>query len=126
MQSEHFSVRSGFGSGLSQIPFQLGFPSGFGEGEDETEDSRMSDRASMLSSVTNQDAGSRSARWSEATSAAGAPTRAEEAVDEDEEGHDSGLSNIEERTEVGSSAAPSRRESVKSEVNGGLDSAGEF
>ncbi|GAA5910048.1 uncharacterized protein JCM6883_000537 [Sporobolomyces salmoneus] len=37
VQSEHFSVRSGFGSGLSQIPFQLGFPSGFGDGEGEGE-----------------------------------------------------------------------------------------
>ncbi|GAA6021261.1 hypothetical protein JCM11491_001530 [Sporobolomyces phaffii] len=33
VQSEQFSVRSGFGSGLSQIPFQLGFPSGFGDGD---------------------------------------------------------------------------------------------
>lgn len=31
VQSSAISVRSGFGSGLSQIPFQLGFPSGFGE-----------------------------------------------------------------------------------------------
>lgn len=29
VQSQAMSVRSGFGSGLSQIPFQLGFPSGF-------------------------------------------------------------------------------------------------
>ncbi|GAA5863280.1 hypothetical protein JCM3774_000840 [Rhodotorula dairenensis] len=39
VQSTAISVRSGFGSGLSQIPFQLGFPSGFGEGE-EDEDER--------------------------------------------------------------------------------------
>lgn len=38
VQSTAISVRSGFGSGLSQIPFQLGFPGGFGEGEDEDED----------------------------------------------------------------------------------------
>lgn len=38
VQSTAISVRSGFGSGLSQIPFQLGFPSGFGEGEDEDGD----------------------------------------------------------------------------------------
>ncbi|GAA5983349.1 hypothetical protein JCM10908_000250 [Rhodotorula pacifica] len=35
VQSSAISVRSGFGSGLSQIPFQLGFPSGFGEGEED-------------------------------------------------------------------------------------------
>ncbi|GAA6059044.1 hypothetical protein JCM10212_001269 [Sporobolomyces blumeae] len=42
VQSEAFSVRSGFGSGLSQIPFQLGFPSGFGD--------EASDRGSVMTS----------------------------------------------------------------------------
>ncbi|GAA5854227.1 hypothetical protein JCM8547_001741 [Rhodosporidiobolus lusitaniae] len=49
VQSEAFSVRSGFGSGLSQIPFQLGFPSGFGD--DELDDGR-SERGSIISTGT--------------------------------------------------------------------------
>ncbi|GAA6001565.1 hypothetical protein JCM10207_006726 [Rhodosporidiobolus poonsookiae] len=48
VQSEAFSVRSGFGSGLSQIPFQLGFPSGF----DDNDVDGASDRASLLSTRT--------------------------------------------------------------------------
>ncbi|GAA5915043.1 hypothetical protein JCM6882_006765 [Rhodosporidiobolus microsporus] len=52
VQSEAFSVRSGFGSGLSQIPFQLGFPSGFGDdGASEMGDG-ASDRGSMISTGT--------------------------------------------------------------------------
>ncbi|GAA5975777.1 hypothetical protein JCM11641_005870 [Rhodosporidiobolus odoratus] len=47
VQSQAISVRSGFGSGLSQIPFQLGFPSGFGEDGD-----GASDRGSMISTGT--------------------------------------------------------------------------
>ncbi|GAA5839292.1 hypothetical protein JCM11251_006028 [Rhodosporidiobolus azoricus] len=55
VQSEAFSVRSGFGSGLSQIPFQLGFPSGFGD--DATSElgdagDGASDRGSMISTAT--------------------------------------------------------------------------
>ncbi|GAA6028368.1 hypothetical protein JCM8097_006997 [Rhodosporidiobolus ruineniae] len=56
VQSEAFSVRSGFGSGLSQIPFQLGFPSGFGDdGASEMGDHDVdgrSDRGSIISSAT--------------------------------------------------------------------------
>ena len=54
VQSAAISVRSGFGSGLSQIPFQLGFPSGFGDdgftdaGDDE-DDLDERDRRSMMS-----------------------------------------------------------------------------
>lgn len=47
VQSTAISIRSGFGSGLSQIPFQIGFPSGFGEGEGE--ELEGDDRRSMLS-----------------------------------------------------------------------------
>ncbi|GAA5964719.1 hypothetical protein JCM3765_004367 [Sporobolomyces pararoseus] len=97
VQSEQFSVRSGFGSGLSQIPFQLGFPSGFGDDDEDLEEDR-SDRGSMLSNVTTQRAGE---RWS---------GRGIEIDQEEEE--DDGLSRIEETTERGSSN--SRRESVKS------------
>jgi len=71
-QSEHFSVRSGFGSGLSQIPFQLGFPSGFGEGEE----GEGSERGSMISSRNEG-----KERWSA----------------QEDEGE--GLSEVEERTE---------------------------
>ncbi|BGP16534.1 hypothetical protein JCM10213_001128 [Rhodosporidiobolus nylandii] len=49
VQSQAISVRSGFGSGLSQIPFQLGFPSGFGE---DGEGDGASDRGSMISTGT--------------------------------------------------------------------------
>lgn len=45
------SIRSGFGSGLSQIPFQLGFPSGFGEDgfSDAGGDDEDATRRSLLS-----------------------------------------------------------------------------
>ncbi|GAA5926033.1 uncharacterized protein JCM15063_005190 [Sporobolomyces koalae] len=103
VQSEHFSVRSGFGSGLSQIPFQLGFPSGLGEGEEGSE------RGSMISTGAE--------RWS----GQGDMSLGQQAhLDEDEDAHgpdhESALSRVEEQTEIGTdeSATPSRRESVKS------------
>ncbi|BGP02315.1 Proteophosphoglycan ppg4 [Rhodotorula toruloides ATCC 204091] len=51
VQSSAISVRSGFGSGLSQIPFQLGFPSGFGEDgfSDAGGDDEDATRRSLLS-----------------------------------------------------------------------------
>ncbi|GAA5910590.1 hypothetical protein JCM8208_007441 [Rhodotorula glutinis] len=54
VQSAAISVRSGFGSGLSHIPFQLGFPSGFGddgstEAGDDDDDLDERDRRSMMS-----------------------------------------------------------------------------
>ncbi|GAA5918923.1 hypothetical protein JCM1841_006685 [Sporobolomyces salmonicolor] len=92
VQSEAFSVRSGFGSGLSQIPFQLGFPSGFGE-----DDTGMSERGSMMT------AGSRDSRFS--------GMEGEDAQEsEDDQGK---LSGVEEMTEPASSVQ-SRRESAAS------------
>lgn len=73
-QSEHFSVRSGFGSGLSQIPFQLGFPSGFGD--------EGSERGSMIS--RSGGGGEGKERWSTA---------------QGEEGEEEGSSQVDERTE---------------------------
>ena len=73
-QSEHFSVRSGFGSGLSQIPFQLGFPSGFGD--------EGSERGSMIS--RSGGGGEGKERWSTA---------------QEEEGEEEGSSQVEERAE---------------------------
>lgn len=55
VQSAAISVRSGFGSGLSQIPFQLGFPSGFGEGEDEDVDVEDEDRERADDQDRNRD-----------------------------------------------------------------------
>ena len=55
VQSTAISVRSGFGSGLSQIPFQLGFPSGFGEGEDEDEDEDHREQADDQNGRLNRD-----------------------------------------------------------------------
>ncbi|GJN90789.1 hypothetical protein Rhopal_003803-T1 [Rhodotorula paludigena] len=50
VQSAAISVRSGFGSGLSQIPFQLGFPSGFGDDDGFTDagDEGRSERGSFV------------------------------------------------------------------------------
>ncbi|GAA5887206.1 hypothetical protein JCM5296_004562 [Sporobolomyces johnsonii] len=92
VQSEAFSVRSGFGSGLSQIPFQLGFPSGFGE-----DDTGMSERGSMITT------GSRDSRFSGMEG-----EHAQES--EDDQGK---LSGVEEMTEPASSVQ-SRRESAAS------------
>ncbi|BGP40427.1 hypothetical protein JCM10450v2_004410 [Rhodotorula kratochvilovae] len=75
VQSAAISVRSGFGSGLSQIPFQLGFPSGFGEdGFTDIEEDERSERGSLLSRdsrVPASEMGGASARQSYASSMGG-------------------------------------------------------
>lgn len=51
VQSQAISIRSGFGSGLSQIPFQLGFPSGLAGG---------SERGSIMTTASGATRDSRS------------------------------------------------------------------
>ena len=89
-ESAAISVRSGFGSGLSQIPFQLGFPSGLDGG---------SDRGSMTGSergsiMTMDPGGERDSRMFE------------ESDEEDERG----LSGIDEGDENGRTSVASFRE----------------
>ncbi|GAA6058427.1 hypothetical protein JCM3770_000467 [Rhodotorula araucariae] len=87
VQSAAISVRSGFGSGLSQIPFQLGFPSGFGEdGFTDIDEDERSERGSLLSRDSrvppSEGGGTDSARQSYASSMRGVEDQDNTADDE--------------------------------------------
>jgi hypothetical protein len=91
VQSEQFSVRSGFGSGLSQIPFQLGFPSGFGEEEEEEEEEDEGQRGSTgverwsgVSEEENVDRSSTGQSINNTRPTSPPPPRREEEEDEDQ------------------------------------------
>ncbi|GAA5921796.1 hypothetical protein JCM3775_001823 [Rhodotorula graminis] len=107
VQSAAISVRSGFGSGLSQIPFQLGFPSGFGDdgftdAGDDDDDLDERDRRSMMSAggestmggVPRSENGPGSVRQSYASSMVG------ESEDEHDEGDEQVVLVQAERTVV--------------------------
>lgn len=76
VQSQAISVRSGFGSGLSQIPFQLGFPSGLDGG---------SERGSMISLDSRRSSNATSFVDAEDGEMGVRETDDEEEEDEDEE-----------------------------------------
>ncbi|KAI5480782.1 membrane anchor Opy2, N-terminal domain containing protein [Pseudohyphozyma bogoriensis] len=107
VQSQAISVRSGFGSGLSQIPFQLGFPSGLDSGSDRGSMMGASERGSMMT-MDSRHGGERDSM---------ASYRPDDGEDEEDRGM---LSGVEEQTEPGSrpesfqSATSSSRDSVMS------------
>ncbi|KAM0753344.1 hypothetical protein T439DRAFT_379039 [Meredithblackwellia eburnea MCA 4105] len=115
VQSQAMSVRSGFGSGLSQIPFQLGFPSGLDSASERgsifTVDSRSHESLGMaLGQSSSSSSLSLAARYGVGRN--GDEDRGGDDGGDDDDYQEGMLSGVEEQTEPGS--MESRPASVQS------------